>query len=105
MGLRCILNDSEVVFFRHLEDGIHVCTLSIKVNRDYRFGLGRNRSFDFDGVHCVGFPIDVDEHRRGPRPRNCQGSGNESVRDRDYLIARPDAASIEGQVQRVSART
>ena len=55
-------------------------------------------------VDVVGLRVDVHEHRRGPPAGDRPGRGEEGVRGRDHLVARPDPEGHQRDQQRVGAR-
>src|SRR5205823_5124647 len=62
-----------------------------------------DRRLDRVGVHEHGVLADIDEDGPSARERDCRGSGDEGMGDRDDLVSRPDPQPAEGEVDSVGA--
>ncbi len=99
-----ILHHLQVMLLSNLHDGVHVRTLSVKMDWDYRLGLGGDPIFYLPRVQIVGIRIDIYKHRGSTEPGNSSRSGEVGEGGRDNLISWSHSARPQGQKQCISAR-
>ncbi len=80
------------------QDWIHVRRLAVKMHRQNGPGARSNGRLDEVGIQIVSLLAHVHRHRRGPGEGDTEPGGDESMRRHDDLVARPDVATAQNQV-------
>ena len=102
-GLGVIFDDEELMFVSDLTDGLHVSALTVKMDRDDRFGLRSNSGFDLRRIDALRFRIAVDQNGGSAGDPDCFCSSKESVGVSNAFVARTNAKSHQSQPDRVGA--
>jgi len=103
MRLGAVFDHAEVVTAREAQDRLEVGGLAVEVNREDRLGARRDRRREPGRVERERTRVNVHQHRRRAAQLNGHDRRHGGVRDGDDLIARPDAARSQRQVNRLGA--
>ena len=84
MGLGGVFQEQQAALATKLRDRRHVGQLSVEMDRQDRFHVGRQRRVEFRGSEIKSLFVGLDEHRAEAVLRDCEDRGDIGVRrDRD----------------------
>src|SRR5690625_1965925 len=102
--LGAVLDQNQVMIVGNALQGVHVGRLAKQVNRQNGARAFGDRCPNPVGVDIEAACIHIDKHRRGAHIGDGLGGGNKGKRRGNDLIARADAGSAQGQMQRIGSR-
>ena len=100
--LRGVLDHEQVVRARDLHQAVHLHKPAVQIDRQDGLGPGRDRRLDEVDIHVV-VGADVDQHRGRADLVDHRHGRHEGVRDRDHLVAGPDANGLQEKSHAIGA--
>ncbi len=95
-GMTGIFDHRKAVFFRERQDGVHVATLSVKVDGQHGFGIGGQLFLQLIRIEVTGDGIDIDEIDFRAQRHAGSRSGDPGQRRGQHAVAGFDIQREQG---------